>query len=83
MKTYLHHWESCDVSLVHKDWINTGHVRETVHHDNAIVTPGYHLVTMATEDADGLGVGRDRETEQAIVTNQIQGSIHVTRDHTT
>ena len=66
---------------MHEDRVDTRHVRETVHHDNAIVTPGNHLVTMAMEDADRLGVGRDRETEKAIVTNQIQGSIHVTRDH--
>ena len=49
-----------------------------MHHDNAVISPGYHLVTMATEDADGLGVGGYRETEQAVVTNQIQRSIHVT-----
>ena len=80
---YLHHGDSCDVSLVHKDRVDTDHVRQSMDHHYSVVTAGNHLVTMAMENADRSGVGGDCESENAIVTNQIQRTIHVTRDNTT
>ena len=50
-------------------------------HSNAVVTPSDHLVTMATEDANGPRVGRYGEMKYPVVANQIQGAVHVTSNH--
>ena len=76
--TYLYQCQCCQTAIVNENRIDKMEIGNPVNFDHCVIAASDHSVSSASHYTNGLSVCSNGMLWDPIVTNQMQGSIHVT-----
>ena len=76
--TYLHEFQCCQTTIVNEHRIDNMEIGNPMNFDDSVIAAGDHSVSGTSHYTDGLSVCLNGMLWDPIVTNQMQGSVHVT-----
>ena len=76
--THLHQCQCCQTTIVNEHRIDNMEIGNPMNFDHSVIAASDHSVSGTSHYTDGLSVCSNGMLWGPIVTNQMQGSIHVT-----